>query len=165
MEEEIIVALEVTDEASEIMQCHQAGLESMVGSLKHFAQAGSILASVKEKVSDFKAWCKDNVAFSRKTAYQYMKLHDKVQGGLDLESGEFTSIRQCLGIDHDGEKSTYSEKRSDPRFENIPGLCAKIEQSFKSAVRVKPIESWTGDEKRILATSLEPLLEIHTTLS
>lgn len=161
---EATITLAPEETASKILEAHQRGVDSMVGSLKHFAEAGLHLKQIRNTVDNFEQWCKKNIPFSKKTAYQYITLHDKVEGGLDLESGQFTSIRQCLGIDHDGEKSTYSEKRHDIRFESIPSLCIKIEQNFKSAIRAKPIDGWSEDEKRVLADALQPLDDIYLDL-
>lgn len=161
---EATITLAPDDSARRIMEAHQKGLDSMVGSLKHFADAGMHLKQVRNTVDNFQEWIKKHVPFTKKTAYQYIQLHDKVEGGLDLESGKFTSIRQCLEIDHDGEKSTYSEKRHDTRFESIPGLCAKIEQNYKTALRAKPLESWSEDEKRVLANALQPIDDIYLDL-
>jgi hypothetical protein len=163
---EATITLAPEDCALQVTEAHRRGLESMVGSLRHFSEAGLHLKKAQNTVENFTSWLKDNIPFSRKTAYQYIQLHDKVSAGLvNLDSGEFTSIRQCLGIDHDGEKSTYQEDRkNDPRFESIPGLCAKIEQNFKTASRAKPVETWSEDEKRVLANALQPIDDIYLDL-
>ena len=150
----------------EIKRAHEAGLKAMAGSLAHFSQAGQILNGIRDEVEDFSKWCKENLDFNRKTAYQYIKLHELCSSGkIDLESGEYTSIRQCLGIDHDGEKSTYQDKRqSDMRFESIPGLCNKVETFYKKAVGLKPIGDWSDDEKRLLAQSMKPIVSIYDEL-
>jgi hypothetical protein len=152
------------DPAEEIRNAHQAGIRSMSNSLVHFTKAGEILTKVREEVEDFSKWCKENLEFNRKTAYQYLKLFElNKSGALDLDSGKYTSIRQCLGIDHDGEKSTYS-RSADQRFESIPGLCSKIEQYWKKACKSKPVTSWSDDERRLLANSIKPLMEIYKSL-
>jgi|GEM_PF-2364538 len=162
--EEVGVIVSSRNRVEEVREAHQAGLQSMSSSLVHFARAGEVLSQVRDEVEDFKAWCKENLDFNRKTAYQYIKLHElKASGQLDLDSGKYTSLRQCLGIDHDGEKSTYS-KSSDQRFESIPGLCSKIEQYWKKACKSKPVTSWTDDEKRLLANSMKPIMEIYKAL-
>ena len=151
--------------AEKIKEAHQAGVDSFVGGLRHFAEAGAILTTVRDSEKDFAGWCKDNLSFSRKTAYQYIQLAEKVQGGLDLDSGNFTSIRQVLAIDHDGENSTYQSKRtSDPRFESIPGLCSKLEQAYKEATRARPLTDWKDDEKRVLRGAMQPVVEIYQDL-
>lgn len=162
---EATITLSPEDSAIKINSCHQRGGEAMIDSLKHYAEAGMHLKKARNTVENFENWVRENLTFSKKTAYQYIKLADKVEAGLNLDSGEFTSIRQCLGIDHDGEKSTYAEKRHDARFESIPGLCAKIEQTFRSATRVKPVESWSPDEKRVIISSLASLTQIIDELS
>ena len=110
---EATITLSPEDSAIKINSCHQRGGEAMIDSLKHYAEAGMHLKKARNTVENFENWVRENLTFSKKTAYQYIKLADKVEGGLNLDSGEFTSIRQCLGIDHDGEKSTYAEKRHD----------------------------------------------------
>ena len=154
-------------DATQIREAHEAGVRAMAGSLRHFAQAGQILARVRDESTDFSAWCKDNLDFNRKTAYQYIKLHELCESGkVNLESGEFTSLRQCLGIDHDGEKSTYQDKRkSDSRFESIPGLCAKIEQFYRKATGIRPVTEWSDDEKRILRDNLRAVVDIYESLT
>lgn len=163
---EAIAVVPVNDDAAQIKEAHEAGVKAMAGSLRHFALAGKILAKVRDDSNDFSAWCKDNLEFNRKTAYQYIKLHELcVAGKIDLESGKFTSLRQCLGIDHDGEKSTYQEKRqSDMRFESIPGLCTKIEQFYKKATGIRSVSEWSDDEKRILRDNLRVVVDIYETL-
>ncbi len=165
--EEEMAIVAVDDKAAQIKEAHEAGIKAMAGSLRHFAQAGEILAKVRDDSNDFSAWCRDNLDFNRKTAYQYIKLHELCEAGkIDLASGKFTSLRQCLGIDHDGEKSTYQEKRqADMRFESIPGLCAKIEQFFKKATSIRSMEEWSSDEKRILKDNLRVVVDIYETLA
>jgi hypothetical protein len=163
---EATITLSSEESAEKISNCHQAGKDSLINSLKHWSDAGYHLTVVRNTVDDFSKWISENLGFSRKTAYQYIKLHEKVEQGLiDLDSGKFTSLRQCLGIDHDGENSTYSRPPSDKRFESIPGLCTKIEQTWRGVIRAKPLDGWSDDEKRVLANSLKPLLEIHNELN
>ena len=163
------ITLQPDETLVKIKESHRAGVDSLVGSLRHFAQAGYHLREVKNSVSNFEDWVNKNLNFSKKTAYQYIKLQEKVEAGLDLEdvnedgTPKFTSIRQCLGIDHDGEKSTYS--RGDKRFESIPGLCTKIEQTWRGVVRARPLADWSPDERRVLAGSLQPILDIHNELN
>lgn len=161
---ELEVTLSPDQTAERIMECHAQGLNQMVGSLVHFSEAGLHLKKIRTQVDDFGKWIGENLVFSKKTAYQYIKLNDKVEAGLDLESGEYTSIRQCLGIDHDGEKSTYREA-NDKRFESIPGLSSKIQHTYKGAIRAKALHNWSDDEKRALATSLVPIIDIFNELS
>ena len=61
--------------------------------------------------------------------------------------------------------STYNNPASDKRFESIPGLCTKIEQTWRGVIRVRPLNAWSDDEKRVLSNSLQPLLDIHKELS
>lgn len=151
--------------AEEIKTAHAEGMNAMKGSLSHFAKAGKILCIVQQEVESFPKWCEENLPFSRKTAYQYIRLNSLVESGqVCLESGKFTSLRQCLGIDHDGEKSTYQAKMTDKRFESIPSMAAKMEKFWQKGVSKRPVEDMTHDEKRALKKSLSPLVKIYKSL-
>jgi hypothetical protein len=162
------ITLQPDETLVKIKESHRAGVDALVGSLRHFAQAGYHLREISNSVNNFEEWVSKNLSFSKKTAYQYIKLQKQVESGLDLESvnedgtPKFTSLRQCLGIDHDGEKSTYS--RGDVRFESIPGMCTKIEQTWRGVVRARPLSDWSEDERRVLASSLQPILDIYESL-
>jgi hypothetical protein len=154
------------DRALQVHNAWEQGINGMKGSLASFAEAGRILQSVKDDLKGtggFTKWCEDNLKFNQKTACKYMKLNGMVQSGeIDLESGKFTSLRQALGIDHDGEKSTYQKeqrRRADKRYESIPAMATKIEQNCR-----KNINGLSPDEKRLLAKTLEPIVGIYKEL-
>lgn len=161
------IAIGGDERAEQVHNAWHNGITGMNNSLKAFAEAGRILQAVKDEMKGtgkFTKWCENNLKFNQKTACKYMKLNSMVQSRqIDLESGKFTSLRQALGIDHDGEKSTYQKeqrRRADKRYESIPALATKIEQNCR-----KNIERLSGDERRILAKTLEPIVALHRELA
>jgi len=151
--------------ATEIKNAHAEGVQTMKGSLRYFVKAGEILAQVQAEVESFPKWIEENLNFKRKTAYQYIALFRKCESGeIDLDSGKFTSIRQCLGIDHDGKKSTYQAKLTDKRMESLPMMAMKMDQYWKKGISKTPIEKMSPDERRTLKKSLKPILDIYESL-
>lgn len=161
MNEETITATIVQTAATEIKEHHEAAMANMGQSVSHVAQAGILL--VKERDSrhgEFAQWVEDNLPFTRKTAYQYMKIGEAVTAGkLDLEN--LTSVRQALRLLP--SESTATRTR-DRRFDSIPNLCLKIEQAFTDAIDERPITSWSPDEKETLIRSLNSVLALRDQL-
>lgn len=163
MNEETITVTVITDSADEIRECHSMAVESMGKSVGHVAQAGILLINERDlRTGGFATWVEENLPFTRKTAYQYMKIGAAVDSGkLDLST--LTSVRQALKLlPNDSESSTRSK---DKRMDSIPNLCLKIEQAFTEAVSSRPVSGWSVDEKETLLRSLDGILSIKEQLS
>jgi hypothetical protein len=87
----------------EIGEGNHAGLE-------HYAKAGELLLEARDQVADFKwgTWLSTNFALSRKTAYRYMTLAERIRENPDLVS---TSTQTMFEIVEPKEQQKRKQTR------------------------------------------------------
>lgn len=143
---------------------HESAMRSMGDSLKDIGQAGLILAEERDKNrGSFSQWVQDNLPFTRKTAYAYIKVGKLVEAGMSLEN--FSSMRQAiLSMKPEPEEGDEAPRERDRRVESIPSLCMKIERAFDEAEEASPISSWDEGQIRAVIRALDSLLTKKTKL-
>jgi len=154
----------VDTNVNKIRAYHENAMRSMTDSIKDVAQAGLLLAEERDsRRGSFSTWVEENLPFTRKTAYKYIKVGQLVEAGLNLE--DYDSVRQALLTLKTNEKGEIEEKKvKDKRVESIPGLCLKIEKALDDAQEESPIHSWDEGQVRAIIRALESLIERKTSL-
>jgi hypothetical protein len=149
----------INNNVNRILAYHESAVNSMTDSIKDVAQAGFLLRDERDaRKGSFNKWVEENLPFTRKTAYKYIKMAGLVEAGLNLE--DFDSVRQALLTLKTNEKGELEEKErpKDKRVESIPGLCMKIEKALDDAAEKSPVDSWGDDQVRAIIRALESLL-------
>ena len=133
-------------------------MSKMGDTLRDIGQAGLLLAEERDKRrGSFSQWVQDNLPFTRKTAYAYIKVGKLVEAGMSLDN--FSSMRQAiLSMKPDREESEEKPRERDKRVESIPSLCMKIEKALDDASETSPVDEWGDDQVRAIIRALESLL-------
>ena len=153
----------VDNNVNRIRTYHENAMRSMTDSIKDVAQAGIILAEERDKRrGSFSQWVEENLPFTRKTAYKYIKVGQLVESGLNLE--DYNSVRQALLTLKTTDGAETRERVRDKRVESIPGLCMKIERAFEQAESERPVTNWDESQVRAVIRALESLISRKETL-
>ena len=153
-----------------IISAHADSITSMVDSVRHAAECGSLLIESRETLKDpFRVWISTALPFTYRTAYRYMQISEAVTDGAISLDG-VSSINEALKLLSRATKAKEEEKteekeEKDERIETFVTAAMKIESWFKKETSKSPLSAWGQDRKKAVRTQLDGVVQIYEALN
>lgn len=154
-----------------IISAHADSISSMVDSVKHAAECGSLLIESRETLKDpFRVWVSTALPFTYRTAYRYMQISEAVTDGAISLDG-VSSINEALKLLSRATKAKEEEEKpeekedKDERIETFVTAAMKIESWFKKETSKSPLSTWGQDRKKAVRTQLDGVVQIYEALN
>jgi hypothetical protein len=152
----------------EIAEEHGNAIESMVDSVRHAANCGSLLIQARDKIDKpFRKWIGEEFEFTYRTAYRYIQIAEAVvDGAIELEGVK--SIREAVRLLSAATKDEKKEKdaeEKDERIETFVTHAMKIESWFKKETSKEPLATWDEERRKVCRRQLEGVVSIFEALN